>query len=83
MPEVDGLVGVVAGASLGPVVEVEGLVVGVEPSGAASAVLGAVAVGGALGLVSALAGRASITARNGTAIRVRNSGKKAVERRIC
>jgi hypothetical protein len=74
---------VVAGAALGLVVEVSGLEGGAEPLGAASdAALGALAEGGPLGAVSALAESASIAARKGTVIRLRNSGEKA-ERRIC
>lgn len=82
VPDVDGLVGVVAGATLGLVAEVAGLEGGTAPFGAAS-VAGrvAVAAGGPLGGVSALAGKASVTARKGTVMRVRISGEKA-ERRI-
>jgi hypothetical protein len=80
---VGGFEGVVAGATLGLVAEVAGLVAVPAPSGAVSvAALGAVAAGGPLGLVSALAGRASIAARKGTVIRRRNIGEKS-ERRIC
>jgi hypothetical protein len=83
VPEVDGVEGGVAGATLGLVAEVAGLEGGVDPLGAASdAALGTLAAGGPLGAVSALAGRASIAARKGTVIRLRNSGEKA-ERRIC
>lgn len=83
VPEVAPLEGVVAGATLGLVAEVAGPEGGAEPLGAESvAALGAVAAGGPLGAVSALAARASIAARKGTVIRLRNSGEKA-ERRIC
>ena len=71
----------VAGAAFGLVVAAPGFAGAACPSGA---VTGAVAPGvvaaGALGLVSALAGKAKTIARNGTASRVRNCGKEAVKR---
>ncbi|MGE3529923.1 MAG: hypothetical protein AB7G54_10875 [Methyloceanibacter sp.] len=72
----------VAGATLGLVAEVPGLDGETCPLGAAAAgalALGAVVTGGPLGLGSALAGIASISAKNGTA---RNCGKER-EERIC
>jgi hypothetical protein len=71
----------VAGAAFGLVVAAPGFAGAACPSGA---VTGAVAPGvvaaGALGLVSAFAGKAKAIARNGTASRVRNCGKEAVKR---
>src|SRR5262245_28620081 len=61
----------VAGATLGLVAEVPGAV---APGGAAAA--------GPLGPVSALAGKANASAKNGMARRPRNCGKEA-EKRIC
>jgi hypothetical protein len=74
----------VAGAAAGLVAEVPGFDGAACPSGAVTGAVapGLVAAGGALGLVSALAGKAKAIARNGTASRLRNCGKEA-EKRIC